>query len=50
MVDSMKDVELLRTPTTHYDLWSGPETLAALCVAGAAIVALLVCLAAILKS
>jgi hypothetical protein len=50
MVDSMKDVESLRTPTTHYDLWSGPETLAALCVAGAAIVALLFCLAAILKS
>jgi hypothetical protein len=50
MVDSMKDVELLRTPTTHYDLWTGPETLAALCVAGAAIVALLFCLAAILKS
>jgi hypothetical protein len=50
MLDSMEDVESLRTPTPHYDLWSGPETLAALCVAGAAIVALLVCLAAILKS
>jgi hypothetical protein len=39
-----------RAPTPNCDLWSGPEVLAALCVAGAAIVALLFCLAAIFKS
>ena len=39
-----------RAPASHCDLWSGPEIVAALCVAGAAIAALLFCLAAIFKS
>ena len=39
-----------RAPAPNCDPWSGPEVLAALCVAGAAIVALLFCLAAIFKS
>jgi len=37
-------------PMSHCDLWSGPEIVAALCVAGAAIAALLFCVAAIFKS
>jgi hypothetical protein len=39
-----------RVPTSNCDLWSGPEIVAALCVAGAALASLLFCLAAILKS
>jgi hypothetical protein len=48
-VDPTEEVASLRTPTPDCDLWSGPEVVAALCVAGAAIVALLFCLAAIFK-
>ena len=47
--DPTEEVGSLRTPTPDCDLWSGPEVVAALCVAGAAIVALLFCLAAIFK-
>jgi len=43
-------VQSLRAPTSNCDLWSGPEVVAALCVAGAAIASLLFCLAAIFKS
>jgi hypothetical protein len=35
----------LKPPTSKCDLWSGPEVVAALCVAGAAIAGLLFCLA-----
>ena len=45
-----KQVQSTQARTSHCDLWSGPEAVAALCVAGAAIVALLFCLAAIFKS
>ena len=44
-----KQVQSPQARTSHCDLWSGPEVVAALCVAGAAIVALLICLAAIFK-
>jgi hypothetical protein len=47
---STEKVQPLRAPTPNCDLWSGPEVVAALSVAGAAIVALLFCLAAIFKS
>lgn len=47
---STEEVQSLRAPTPNFDLWSGPEVVAALSVAAAAIVALLFCLAAILKS
>ena len=36
--------------TSSCDLWSGPEVVAALCVAGAAIAGLLFCLASLFKS
>jgi hypothetical protein len=39
-----------RVPKSTCDLWSGPEILAALCVAGAALASLLFCLAAIFKA
>ena len=48
--DPTEEVGSLRTPTPDCDLWNGPEVVAALCVAGAAIVALLFCLAAVFKS
>ena len=48
--DPTEGVGSLRTPTPDCGLWSGPEVVAALCVAGAAILALLFCLAAIFKS
>lgn len=47
--DPTQEVGSLRTPKPDCDLWSGPEVVAALCVAGAAIIALLFCLAAIFK-
>jgi hypothetical protein len=43
-------VESLGRSTPNWNLWSGLEIVAALCVAGAAIAALLFCLAAIFKS
>ena len=39
-----------RVPKSTCDLWSGPEIVAALCVAGAALAGLLFCLAAIFKA
>ena len=45
-----EQVQSLKPPTSNCDLWSGPEVVAALCVAGAAIAGLLFCLAAIFKS
>ena len=48
--DPTEEVGSLRTPAPECDLWSGPEVVATLCVAGAAIVALLFCLAAVFKS
>lgn len=45
-----EEIEPLGRPTPNCDLWSGPEVVAALSVAGAAIVGLLFCLAAIFKS
>ena len=45
-----EQVQSLKPPTSNYDLWSVPEVVAALCVAGAAIAGLLFCLAAIFKS
>lgn len=47
--DPPEDVGSIRTPTPDCDLWSGLEVVAALSIAGAAIVALLFSLAAILK-
>jgi hypothetical protein len=48
--DPTEEVGSLRAPTPDCALWSGPEVVATLCVAGAAIVALLFCLTAIFKS
>ena len=48
-INPNKQVQSLQTPTSHCDLWSGPEVVATLCVAGAAIAGLLFCLAAIFK-
>ena len=48
-INPNKRVQSLQAPTLHCDLWSGPEVVAALCVAGAAIAGLLFCLAAIFK-
>ena len=43
-------LQSLQVQRSNCDLWSGPEVVAALCVAGAAIAGLLFCLAAIFKS
>jgi len=43
------EIEPLGAAKPNCALWSGPEIVAALCVAGAAIVGLLSCLAAILR-
>ena len=45
-----KQLQSLQALKSNCDLWSGPEVVAALCVAGAAIASLLFCLAAIFKS
>ncbi|MBV8212038.1 MAG: hypothetical protein JOZ08_02285 [Verrucomicrobia bacterium] len=47
---SIDGVTSLGAATSNCSLWSGPEIVAALCVAGAAIAGLLFCLAAIFKS
>lgn len=48
-INPNKQVQSLQAPTSRCDLWSGPEVVAALCVAGAAIAGVLFCLAAIFK-
>ena len=48
-INPNKRVQSLQAPTSHCDLWIGPEVVAALCVAGAVIAGVLFCLAAIFK-